>query len=143
MNTSYEKLTDLQRLSEEIIRQPLEKALPCNLCDEWLHLLERDFRIALRKDDVEVVGDPLDYMGAPLALIGHIAVGKNNSAWAAIDEDKLFRYFQLYQAEILLEIARRKGSVASPPASLETIFMEREIYLLRPSQGHASEGFRS
>lgn len=143
MNISHEKLTDLQRLSEEIIRQPLEKALPCNLSDEWLHLMERDFRIALRNDDLDVVGDPLDYMKAPLTLIGHLAVGKNNGAWAAIDEGKLVRYFLLYQAEILLEIARRNGSVDSPPATLETIFMEREIYLLRPSRGGASEGFKS
>lgn len=143
MNISHEKLTDLQRLSEEIIRQPLEKALPCNLSDEWLHLLERDFRIALRNDDLDLVGDPLDYMKAPLTLISHLAVGKNNGAWAAIDEDKLFRYFLLYQAEILLEIARRNGSVDSPPATMETIFTEREIYLLRPSRGFACEGFKS
>lgn len=141
MNTLHEKLTDLQRLSEEIIRQPLEKALPCNLSDEWLHLLERDFRIALRDDDAEVVGNPLDYMQAPLTLIGHLAVEKNNSAWVEIDVEKLFRYFQLYQAEILLEIARRKGSVASPPATLETIFMKREIYLLRPSHGQVDRDF--
>lgn len=143
MNTSHEKLTNLQRLSEEIIRQPLEKALPCNLSNEWLHLMERDFRIALRNDDLDVVGDPLDYMKAPLTLISHLAVGKNNGAWAAIDEGKLVRYFLLYQAEILLEIARRNGSVDSPPATVETIFTEREIYLLRPSQGFASKGFKS
>lgn len=135
MNNQHEQLTDLRRLSEEILHQPPEAALPSKLSNEWLDLLERDLRIALRPDNEHVPSNPSEYMKAPLLLIDHIAVSKSNSAWAEISLDDLFKYFRLYQAEVLLEKARRCGTVDSTPATLESIFADREIYLLRPNDG--------
>lgn len=115
--------SDLLALKKDILDQNPDAALPCNLSDEWLTKLARDLEM-LRQE-------PLDneYLNAPLAIVVRILHAKNMKAKQPIEFsiDELSRYLQDLHIEISLEIVRRNTKIAPEPATLETIFTNRDI----------------
>lgn len=111
-----------ERLAKEVLSKEIGAALPCNLPDEWIDLLERDLDMILNKDDQS-------YLTAPLAIICHIIFDKSGrkDKKVAFTEEELFKYIQYLYFEITLETVRRHTDVAPAPATLETILTNREV----------------
>jgi hypothetical protein len=88
MNSQLPK-TDLRRLQSEVLSKGAEAALPCNLSDYWLDLIGRDLECLGQAVDLE---DPnaSGYMSVPLALVGHILVGKAGDNEATVPVDDMY-----------------------------------------------------
>ncbi|TMN16129.1 hypothetical protein [Pseudoxanthomonas sp. X-1] len=118
--------TDLERLQEEILSKSADAALPSQLSDFWLNSIARDLEVL----DCELGSrDPavLHALTGPLALIVHILVGKSNSMTATVSQDDLVRFFHDYRMEIALEQVSRSTRTQMSPATLETIFTNRDV----------------
>jgi len=120
--------TDLYRLEQEILQQPPQAALPANLSQEWLGLINRDLEVAL--DDYG--DDPALGMACsvpPIFLILHLLSGKygRKLGLTEVSQDDLVRLLCLYQTEIVLELSRRRGGARFEPATVETMFERNPV----------------
>ncbi|MDT4881401.1 hypothetical protein FQZ97_1172590 [compost metagenome] len=110
----------LQRFKLEVLDQGAEACLPVNLSEEWRETLSQVIERYLDDDDDSqfslVVG----------ALLG-ILFGKNPGAEVSVPLDTMFEYMQSYRLELALEEIRRKTEVKVVPATLETIFTDRDL----------------
>lgn len=112
---------DLERLKNEVLSQPADAALPCNLSDYWLATISKSLELFFENTE----GDGL--ITAPMALIIHILAGKNGNKEIQISYKEIFTLLENYQLEIGLEEVNRKTNVKTSPATLETIFTDRLI----------------
>ncbi|MBU3557198.1 hypothetical protein ICN18_06100 [Polynucleobacter sp. Ross1-W9] len=114
--------SNMERLSKEVLKQGAESALPCNLPDEWLDLLERDLEMILQEGDHS-------YLTAPLAIVAHLMFHKNggNRKEVTFSEGDLYNYLRYLHFEIALETVRRNTNIAPEPATLETILTNRDV----------------
>lgn len=112
----------MKELSEEVLSRGAEGALPCNLSDKWIDLLERDLQMILEEGDQS-------YLTAPLALVAHILFNKSGRKVKEVkfSEEELFKYLQYLYFEISLETVRRHTNIAPLPATLETILTNRDV----------------
>lgn len=113
--------SDLAKLKREVLDLGPEAALPHNLPDVWLSLLDRDLEMFL----LEQVMDSC-YLTAPLAIVAHILLGKKGGE-ISFSMTELFKFMQDLRTEISLEIVRRCMGIASEPATLDTIFSNRQF----------------
>lgn len=123
-------LTDLGLLQREILRRPPDAALPANLPDGWLKLLARDLD-ALLSDDGR---DPLEvarFMVAPLALIYRLLEGKSGAGESSIPIAVLQEYLIELWVEVSSELVSRLTQTQFEPATLQSIFSNRELTLRR------------
>ncbi|MBA6113519.1 MULTISPECIES: hypothetical protein [Pseudomonas] len=124
--------TLLARFRDEVLLSGQEASLPRNLSDFWLeeiqNQLERYFESLERSPDEEDEG--VD-MALPLAAIVHILFAKNGGEEISETLEKLYEYFQDYRLELALEEISRKTDVISEPATLESIFTNREVLVER------------
>lgn len=113
----------LQRFKLEVLDQGPEACLPVNLSEEWretlLQVIERYF------DD----GDDSQFSLAVGALL-IILYGKNPGSEVTVPLDTIFEYMQSYRLELALEELRRKTEMKVAPATLGTIFTDRELVLM-------------
>lgn len=110
-------------LQKEILDKPAEAALPCNLSDFWLGELAIALEVAIESSpDAEN-----SQLAAPLALIGHILTTKNGGKEMSVTWEELFKHFNDYRIEIALEEVSRRTDIKSNPATLETIFSDRDV----------------
>lgn len=121
--------TDLLKLHVEVLSGPPEAALPSQLSDYWLELIARDLEMTLGDDEPEEGSEP--YASAPLALIVHLYFGKRGGVVLALNDDELYSLFCDLQIEISLEIVSRKTDIKAEPATLETIFSNREVTFVK------------
>ena len=114
--------SNIERLSKEVLQQGAEAALPCNLPDEWLDLLERDLEMILQEGDHS-------YLTAPLAMVVHILFHKHGGKGKEVtfSEEDLFNYLRFLYFEVSLETVRRHTDIAPLPATLETILTNRDV----------------
>ncbi|MDA8329477.1 MAG: hypothetical protein M0Z83_11015 [Betaproteobacteria bacterium] len=124
--------SDLTRLKHEVLDHGVEAVLPVNFSDEWLNLLARDLDMLLESavdDGIFQDGGYHGYLTAPLAIITHILYGRKdkNESEVRFSEDDLFRFLEYLQFEIGLEGVRRWTDISPEPATLETIFTNREV----------------
>ena len=112
-------------LAAQVLTQSPVAALPCNLTDEWLDLISRDLEGALGEDAPQEIDANL--LAAPLALVVHILSGQHSEAGHTWSFEDLFNRVQDYRVEIALELLNRRTGVHSPPATLATIFRQREV----------------
>jgi hypothetical protein len=114
--------SNMERLSKEVLNQGAEAALPCNLPDEWLDLLERDLEMILQEGDYS-------YLTAPLAILAHLMLHKNggNGKKVTLSEEDLYNYLRYLHFEIALETVRRNTNIAPEPATMETILTNRDV----------------
>jgi hypothetical protein len=122
----FDLQTYLRRLKQEIIDHPPECALPCNLSDEWLMLLERDCRNGIPLPGQKRVGNTQDFICAPFYLVLHLLTADTNEL--VVSGAELEQYCRELQLEITQEIARRAGQSTSPPATLQTIFSRKDSH---------------
>lgn len=114
--------SSMERLSKEVLSNKIGAALPCNLSDEWLDLVERDLRMVLEEGDHS-------YLTVPLAIIAQIMFDKNGRRGKKVtfSEEDLFNYLRYLYFEICLETVRRNTDIAPMPATLETILTNRDV----------------
>jgi len=122
--------SDLGRLRDEVLCQRPEAALPSRLSDYWLQLISRDLGVVLEDDDDEPEGPA----AAPLALILHILSSKATHSRFAISVPELQRYLADYRIEVALELLRRRTPLDIDPATLDTIFTNRDVTVGELSQ---------
>lgn len=118
-------MSSLATLAEQVLTQPPYAALPCNLTDDWLDLLSRDLESSLGKDAPQDIDTQL--LAAPLALVVHILVGQHGETGQAWSLEDLFDRLQDYRVEIALELLNRRTGVHTNPATMATIFKQREV----------------
>lgn len=116
--------TDLGALSREV--QGAEAALPSNLSDYWLELISRDLEYL--DDDAD---DTAHTISGPMYLILQILMHKAGTEQMEISNEELYRYFVDYQLEVGLEMVTRRTEVKAEPATLQTIFTDREVTVHR------------
>ena len=112
-------------LAAQVLKQSPEAALPCNLTDEWLEQISCDLEGALGEDAPQEIDANL--LAAPLALVIHILAGQHGEAGHEWSFEDLFSRVQDYRVEIALELLNRRTGVRSTPATLSTIFRQREV----------------
>jgi hypothetical protein len=118
-------MSNLAMLAEQVLAQPPAAALPCNLTDEWLELISRDLEGAMGEDAPMDIDAQL--LAVPLALVVHILAGQHGVAGHAWSFEDLFTRLQDYRVEIALELLNRRTGVHSTPATMATIFKQREV----------------
>jgi len=117
--------TDLSRLAEEVLQLPSAAALPSNLSDEWLANIARDLAGAFGEVDHDAAIE--QSMAAPLALVIHILVGQGRGVGQAIPQEEVMACLYDYRIEVALELVNRKTGTKSTPATLATIFKNRDV----------------
>lgn len=125
MSGALEAKSNLEMLAAQVLTQPPAAALPCNLTDEWLDLISRDLEGTLGEDAPQEIDANL--LAAPLALVIHILAGQHGEAGHEWSFEDLFSRVQDYRLEIALELLNRRTGVRPTPATLTTIFRQREV----------------
>ena len=110
----------INRFTKEVINSGPESTLPCNLSDEWLDLLS---------DEADSMGDDSDgsRITELLAAVLHILFTKNGGQEIELSEDEMFGYVTDYQMELAIEVVGRRTDVKTTPASMKTIFTNRDV----------------
>ncbi|MEJ5896625.1 hypothetical protein WIT60_07175 [Aquabacterium sp. G14] len=116
--------SDLARLAQDVLAHAPEAALPINLSEQWLHCIARD--LACGFEELEGDGSREDYLAAPLALVLHLLRGQGRTG-EVIPYDDLMGYMNDFRIEIALELVNRTTPLKSTPATIETIFRQREV----------------
>ncbi len=94
----------LERLALEILCEPPHSALPCNLSDDLLNLVQRDLdRWRCRYEQAGGMEFPL----VPLTLALHLLVGESNGCGRAMPLSELGQFLEEYGAEVRLERLKR------------------------------------
>ena len=127
MNTVPTEEIEVERLKTEILANARVSALPCNMSDEWLRLLARDFTEALDHPDAPRIVRTRSALFAPMAVILYLLTEKQNTSQLAVPLDLMHKHCQQYQMELQLELVRRETDAPLTPASLETILTNRDV----------------
>ena len=117
----------LKRFQEEVMKQSCDATLPSNLNDFWIDELQRSLEQLIEGLDDANGSDSNGCMSQPLAAIIHILFAKNKGLVVEESMEDMFRYFEDYRIELALEVVRRKTSVQTGPATIESIFTNREV----------------
>lgn len=117
----------LQRFQEEVASSGPESTLPCNLTDYWLieiqQHLEQLFESIAAPEGLKSERS----MALPLAAVIHILFAKGRIEKLEVSMEEMFHYFEYYRTELALEEIRRKTDLRAEPASIETIFTNRNV----------------
>ena len=116
----------IDRFVTEVLHVSPESTLPCNLSDEWLNvLLEQSNKMAnldqLDEEDNSSVCTEL------LAAVLHILMAKNGFEKVSIEESELLQTIEQYTMELAIEEVSRRTDFKCEPATLETIFTNRQV----------------
>jgi len=109
----------LKRFKAEVIDQGAG-ACPCNLSDEWLQA------VAQSAEDM-MSGNEAGNGSVALAAILTILMAKQGADELTVSEEAMFARFQDYRIELGLEEVHRKTEVKYEPATLATIFTNRDV----------------
>ncbi len=117
--------SDLKRLHDEVGAGLPEAALPSHLSDYWLALIARDLEAIADLGNAKKEHS-ISHTAAPLAIIVQIFSGKLGANEFEISMEDLRNYFEDLWIEINMEIISRKTDLKIEPATLETIFTDRD-----------------
>lgn len=115
--------SDLAKLRDEVLVRPAEFALPSHLSDHWLQLICRDLDALAGEGDIQLRNPA----AAPLALILHILSSRVRGSPVTLSMQALHRCYVDYRIEIALEMVRRQAGIGIEPATILTIFTDREV----------------
>lgn len=124
MNSSDFAASDLAQLTRDVLSRSFEAALPANLNESWLRSIARD--LACGFGELDAGGSACDHLAAPLALVLHLLRGQGRTQ-ELISHDELMACLNDYRVEIALELVNRTTPAQSTPATIETIFRDREV----------------
>lgn len=96
--------SDLAQLAQNVLSQPFEAALPCNLNESWLQSIARD--LAHGFGELDAGSSACDHLAAPLTLVLHLLRGQGRTQ-ELISHDELMTYLNEYRVEIALELVNR------------------------------------
>lgn len=117
----------LRRFQEEVMNSGPESTLPCNLTDYWLteiqQHLEQLFESITAPDGLKSERS----MALPFAAVIHILFAKGRTEKLEVPMEEMLNYFEYYRAELALEETRRRTDLRAEPASIETIFTDRNV----------------
>lgn len=120
----------ITRFNNEVIKNGPESTLPVNLSNEWLNILETGLEKILESEE-ELKKSENFYMSIALLAILHILTAKNSDREEVskfnIPMEQLFKYFQDYMIELTIESISRKTEMKGTPATIQTIFTERQV----------------
>jgi len=119
----------LYRFRSEVLSQGAEACLPCNLSDEWLHLLL--VQAAIGTDPQEGEEDPgvAELMSALLKILDFKS--QSGVGLTSFTESEICDFAHEYGLEIGLEHASRDSEFKATPATLKTIFVRQLVPLTR------------
>lgn len=120
--------SNLERLKNEILSREPAAALPCNLSSEWLALLARDLEMAF---EAPAETSSNSFLAAPLAVVVHLLMGKSGGKPKEVEIETLFKYCDELRMEIALETISRRTDIHSDPATLATMFSDRDLHFQR------------
>ncbi|MGC3998037.1 MAG: hypothetical protein QM767_11310 [Anaeromyxobacter sp.] len=118
----------LDRFRADVIDRGAEACLPRNLSNRWLTKVADAAKYVLENESDEM---PDDANAIALAAALCLLSGKHNTPSVQVGFGELFEYLQLYRTELLLELLHRNTDLRYEPATLETIFTDREIVTWR------------
>ena len=72
-----------------------------------------------------------DNMSLPLAAIVHILFAKNSGEEIEASMEEMFKNFQDYRIELALEEVRRSTNIKTEPATIASIFTDRDLTISR------------
>lgn len=127
MTKAQQQEIDMKRLEKEILSNSAVAALPHNLSDEWLTLLLRDLTDSLDPPDEPSIQRTKPALTAPVAVVSHIVMDKQQTNYLTIPVDDLYTCCNLYRLELEAELMRRQTGMSVIPATLETIFTNRDF----------------
>lgn len=119
----------LRKFRDEVLQSGPESTLPKNLSDYWLGALQQHLDdylegVGERDEEDDEAGSS---MSLPLAAIIHILFAKNGGEAVSYGLEEMFENFQNYRIELALEEINRKTDMKSAPATLQTIFTNRDV----------------
>ena len=119
------QITDVNRLATDI--QTADAALPGRLSDYWLTRISQDLESYFQTQSEEA-------LIGPLALVLLICQHKADTVGhpLEISHETLYQYLKDYHLELGLETLRRKTRLHIAPATLDTLFTDREVKVTRP-----------
>lgn len=110
----------LTRFKAEVTDHGAEACLPRNLTDEWLRVVSESTESMLQQED--------DSQGAiATAAILLILDAKRGGKELRVSYEELEKRFQDYRIELALEEVHRRTEVKYEPATLQTIFSNRDV----------------
>lgn len=120
--------TEPFRLKEEILDKDPSAALPANMTMEWLQLIERDIDVVLDAECCDQETWVLCSAGT-ISLVLQLLSGKLGAKVDVRDItwDEMLSTLKIYQVEIAIELKSRLQGLEIEPASLDTIFTNREV----------------
>lgn len=117
----------LQRFQAEVMNLGTEATLPCNLTDYWLSEIQKHLEKLFESMAAAAESKTEQTMALPLAAVIHILFAKGSTEKLEVSLDEMFNYFEYYRAELTLEEIRRKSDFKPEPASIQTIFTNRDV----------------
>lgn len=117
----------LQRFQDEVMISGTEATLPCNLTDYWLSEIQTHLDKLFESMSATTQLETENSMALPLAAVIHILFAKENTEKLKVSLDEMFDYFKCYHVELALEEIRRKTGFRAEPASIKTIFTNRDV----------------
>lgn len=112
---------DLRSFKEEVSDKGLDKALPMNLSDYWL-----DYLLGMAEGFQDGEWDNAGFSVMTAAILD-ILTAKSGNEELSLSFEELWDYFQQYGIELGLESVARKTEVKYEPATIETIFRNRDV----------------
>ncbi len=110
----------LEQFKLDVLDQGPEACLPVNLREEWRETLSQGIERYLDDEDDS-------RLSLVLGALVIILFGKNPGAEVSMPLETIFEHMQSYRLELALEEVRRKTEVKIVPATLETIFTDRDL----------------
>ena len=119
----------LKRFQAEVIMLGPETTLPYNLSNFWL--LEIQQSIELYFDSEK---RPQNSTCLALAAVVHILLVKNGGEPIEASMEEIVKHLEDYKIELALEEIRRKTRLKIEPATIASIFTNREVMMSKPSE---------
>jgi hypothetical protein len=114
-----------QRLKADLLEKDATSCLPSSLSNEWLEYLFASAEGIL--DDSSLEDEGRVGGKACIAVVLHLVQRKAGAdpILLKVSDEALFEYVQMFMVELGLEIVHRQTKVKYEPATLETLFTER------------------
>jgi regulator of replication initiation timing len=122
-----------QSFNTEVLYCDIEAVLPCNLSNKWLkHLLNqaKTIRTAHHNSQTDELLSAISQILFHKDLYSealHLLNFQYSERRPKIEDTMFFEYITQFEKELILEDARRGSEIDIAPASIETIFSDRNI----------------
>lgn len=120
----------LQRFTAEVLTHGAEACLPRNLSKEWIDVLAHELCHYFKQDPDRLPteeNDDCQTLCCALAAIVGIMTVKLQRRVITFNIKELHDRFVYYRTELVLEALHRSNVISYEPATLETIFTDRNL----------------